>query len=73
MLENKIKEGIFEPLPDRFSNDMKDLVNECLSVDPEDRPDAVTILNRIKARQQDWVYNIYINYKLSLYKLKSNY
>ena len=53
VLENKIKEGIFEPLPDRFSNEMKELVNACLSVNPDDRPDAVTILNRIKEIQQE--------------------
>ena len=51
MLENKIKEAKFVPLPDRFSDEMKQLVNECLSVDPEDRPDATQILNRIKAMQ----------------------
>ena len=53
VLETKIKDGIYEPLPDHFSNDMKNLVHSCLSVNPDDRPDAVTILNRIKEIQQD--------------------
>ena len=53
ILEGKILKGDYDPIPNHYSNELKDLVNSCLSVNPDDRPDAVEILNRIKEIQQD--------------------
>ena len=46
--EPKILDGEFDPIPDHYSSEMKSLVNACLSVDPNDRPDADEILNIVQ-------------------------
>jgi len=43
-LFKKIKEGSYEPIPDRYSSTLRDLVNLMLASDPKDRPDMTEVV-----------------------------
>lgn len=44
-LASKINKGQIEPLPSRYSDDLKRLVNWMMALDPSQRPNVVDILN----------------------------
>jgi serine/threonine protein kinase len=44
-LVNKIKEGKISPLPDVYSPELYSVIKDCLKVNPDRRPDTVTLLN----------------------------
>ncbi|ODV93151.1 hypothetical protein PACTADRAFT_25678, partial [Pachysolen tannophilus NRRL Y-2460] len=43
-LQEKIKEGIFSPMPDHYSNKLKKVISACIMVNPQDRPSAYQLL-----------------------------
>ncbi|KAG9233377.1 kinase-like domain-containing protein [Amylocarpus encephaloides] len=44
-LVQKIKEGKVAPLPSVYSKELNSIIKECLLVNPEKRPDTVTLIN----------------------------
>jgi NIMA (never in mitosis gene a)-related kinase len=44
-LVQKIKEGKVAPLPNVYSQDLNDVIKNCLKVNPDRRPDTATLLN----------------------------
>lgn len=49
-LQSKIKKGEISDLPDIYSDQLKDLIQECITVDPEVRPTAYELLNSLPIR-----------------------
>jgi NIMA (never in mitosis gene a)-related kinase len=44
-LVQRIREGKYPPLPDIYSSELKGVIASCLRVNPDQRPDTVTLLN----------------------------
>ncbi|RDW72564.1 serine/threonine protein kinase nimA [Aspergillus mulundensis] len=44
-LVQKIREGKFAPLPDFYSSELKNVIASCLRVNPDHRPDTVSLIN----------------------------
>lgn len=44
-LVQKIREGKVEPLPDCYSPELKNIIGNCLRVNPDNRPDTASLIN----------------------------
>ncbi|KAJ5825304.1 hypothetical protein N7474_002442 [Penicillium riverlandense] len=44
-LVQKIREGKFDPLPDVYSPELKNVIGSCLRVNPDHRPDTAALIN----------------------------
>ncbi|KAJ5241961.1 G2-specific protein kinase nimA [Penicillium citrinum] len=44
-LVQKIREGKFNPLPDYYSPELKNVIGSCLRVNPDHRPDTAALIN----------------------------
>ncbi|KAJ6151252.1 hypothetical protein N7470_007846 [Penicillium chermesinum] len=44
-LVQKIREGKFDPLPDCYSPELKNIIGNCLRVNPDNRPDTAALIN----------------------------
>ncbi|KHJ31819.1 putative protein kinase [Erysiphe necator] len=55
-LIQKIKEGKVSPLPNIYSNDLKRVINSCLIVNPDRRPDTAALLKipAVKLMRKEW-------------------
>jgi serine/threonine protein kinase len=43
-IEEKIRKGIYDPIPEHVSEEIKDIIKKCLVLNPRERPSVFEIL-----------------------------
>ncbi|KAK6455344.1 G2-specific serine/threonine protein kinase [Scheffersomyces xylosifermentans] len=49
-LQTKIKRGIFPEIPDSYSSQLRSIIRECITVEPESRPSCFDLLETLSVR-----------------------
>ena len=67
LLKIKINRGVFKPPPNAYSTEIRDLLNKCLTLKPEQRPSINEILNLplIKDRINNFLKEVQYDQDLS--------